>query len=368
MTNEFYPCESKPLALRDQFLLDPGIAYLTHGTYGACPRPVLDEYQRWQRELERNPLEFLWRRLDAMLQGVRDELGAYLGARPDDLVFVPNATVGVNTVARSLDLAPGDEVLMTDVEYGAVESTWEAVGARIVRAPLESLWEHLTDRTRVLSISHVASPTGEILPVAELCTRAREAGLLAIVDGAHAPGHVPVDLAAIGADAYAGNCHKWLCAPKGSGFLWVRPEMQERIDPLVVSWGWHEREFGKRHAWQGTRDPAAWLAVPAAIAFQREWGWDGVRARSHALVERFVAQSGLSPAASDFGQMLAVELPPCEPEELQRRLSDEHRIEVPCFEHNGRPLLRLSVQGYNSDDDVERLVVALGVIARNSST
>jgi isopenicillin-N epimerase len=359
MTIEFYPCQSKALALRDQFLLDPDVVYLTHGTYGACPRPVLDEYQRRQRELEANPLEFLWRRLDGLLREVRDELGRYVGARADDLVFVPNATVGMNTVARSLGLAPGDEVLMTDHEYGAVESTWEAVGARIVRAPFESLWEYVTERTRVLSISHVASPTGEIFPVAELCARARQAGLMSVVDGAHAPGHVPVDLGAIGADAYAGNCHKWLCAPKGAGFLWVRRELQERIDPLVVSWGWAEEEFVKRHTWQGTRDPAAWLAVPAAIAFQREWGWDEVRTRCHALAERFVAVSGLRPAATEFGQMLAVELPPCDPEEVQRRLLDAHRIEVPCFEHNGRPLLRLSVQGYNDEADIERLLEAL---------
>src|SRR5581483_1269102 len=265
---------------------------------------------------------------------------AYLGSEAEDLLFVPNATSGVNTVARSLALGVEDEVLTTDEEYGAIELTWEATGARLVRAPLGSLWEHVTDRTRVLSVSHVASPTGAILPVAELCARAREVGLLSVVDGAHAPGHVPVDLAAIGADAYAGNCHKWLCAPKGAGFLWVRPELQERIDPLVVSWGWREREFAKQHDWQGTRDPAAWLAIPAAIEFQREWRWDEVRARCHSLAERFVAESGLRAAAEAFGQMVAVELSPCDPEDVQRRLRDERRIEVPCFEHGGRPLLR----------------------------
>lgn len=360
MTHEFYPCESTSLALRDQFLLDPSVTYLTHGTYGACPRPVLDEYQRWQRELERDPLAFLTRRLDGLLADVRETLGKYLGARGHDLVFVPNATTGVNTVARSLGLEPGDEVLMTDEEYGAVEMTWEALGATLVRAPLESLWDHVTERTRVLSISHVASPTGAVLPVAELCARARELGLVSVVDGAHAPGHVPVDLETIGAVAYSGNCHKWLCAPKGAGFLWVDPEWQERIDPLVVSWGWRERVFPERHDWQGTRDPSAWLAIPAAIEFQHEWGWDEVRARCHALVERFVAESGLPSAADEFGQMVAVELPAgTDPDELQRRLFDAHRIEVPCFEHNFRPLMRLSVQGYNDEADVDCLLGAL---------
>ena len=169
----------------------------------------------------------------------------------------------------------------------------------------------------MLSVSHITSPTGAILPVAELCAQARELGLLTVVDGAHAPGHVPVDLAAIGADAYAGNCHKWSCAPKGAGFLWVRPELQELLDPLVVSWGWRETEFAKRHEWQGTRDPAAFLSVPAAIDFQREWGWDEVRARCHALVERFVGESGLPAAAAEFGQMVAVEFPPCDPDAVR---------------------------------------------------
>jgi isopenicillin-N epimerase len=270
----------------------------------------------------------------------------------------------VNTVARSLRLAPEDEVLASDQEYGAVQMTWEATGARVVRAPLEVLWDHATERTRVLAISHVTSPTGVVVDVADLCLRARQAGIVSVVDGAHAPGHVPVDLAAIGADAYAGNCHKWLCAPKGAGFLWVREELQEGVDPLVVSWGWPKERFAERHGWQGTRDPAAWLAVPAAIEFQREWGWDEVRRRCHALVERFLEVSGLEPVGRPFAQMVAVELPPCDPERVQRRLREEHRVEVPCFEWDGRPLLRLSVQGYNREDEVDRLAAALDDVLR----
>jgi isopenicillin-N epimerase len=250
----------------------------------------------------------------------------------------------VNTVARSLGLGPDDEVLTTDQEYGAVDYAWEATGARVVRRPPESLWDGQTERTRVLAVSHVSSPTGAVLPVAELCGRAREAGIVSVVDGAHGPGHVPVDLASLGADAYAGNCHKWLCAPKGAGSLWVREELQGRIDPLVVSWGWPEEDFGSRHGWQGTRDPAAWLAVPAAIEFQREWGWEAVRARCHALAERFVELSGLEPVGRPFAQMVGVELPPCDPAEVQRRrIYGKHRIEVPCSDWSGKPLLRLAV-------------------------
>ena len=355
MATRFYlgRCDSTPVRLKDQFLLDPDVVFLNHGSFGACPRPVLETYQQWQRELEREPVEFLARRHGGLIAEARGALGHYLGARGEDLVFVPNATSGMNVVARSLRLGPEDEVLTTDREYGAVDFTWDATGARIVRAPFESLWDHVTAATRVLSVSHVTSPTGAILPVAELCTRARGLGLLAVVDGAHAPGHVQVDLAAIGADAYAGNRHKWLCAPKGAGFLWARPELQERFDPLVVSWGWWEAEFGARHAWQGTRDPAAFLSVPAAIEFQRS--------RCHALVERFVDGSGLPAEATEFGQMVAVELPSCEPNVVQRRLFDEHRVEVPCFEHGGRSLLRISVQGYNDEEDIERLVEAMRI-------
>ena len=280
------------MTLREQFFLDPEVVFLNHGSFGACPRPVLGVYQEWQRELERRPVEFLARRWDGLLAEARAALAAYVGARADDLVFVPNATTAMNTVARALALAPADEVLTTEDEYGAVDLMWGATGARVVRVPAGSLWEHVTERTRVLSISHVASPTGALVPVQELCARAREAGILSVVDGAHAPGQVPVDLGALVADAYAGNCHKWLCAPKGAGFLWARPELQRRIDPLVVSWGWPESEFVKRHAWQGTRDPAAWLSVPAAIEFQREWEWDEVRERCHGLAQRFLELSG----------------------------------------------------------------------------
>jgi isopenicillin-N epimerase len=350
---------AEPAGLRDQFLLDPGVVYLNHGAYGACPRPVFVEYQRWQRELEQQPVELLERRYEELIGDARAALAAFVGARPDDLVFVPNATTAVNTVGRSLGLSPDDEVLTTEHEYGAVDLTWEETGARVVRAPLESIWDGLSGRTRVLAISHVTSPTGIVVPVEELCERARAAGILSVVDGAHAVGQVPLELGSLGADFYAGNCHKWLCAPKGAGFLWVREELQDRTDPLVVSWGWREDDFAKRHGWQGTSDPAAWLAVPAAIEFQRANGWDAVRGRCHELLVGFLEASGLEPVGRPFVQMVAAYLPPCDPADLQRSLLGEYAIEVPCFEWNARPLIRVSVQGYNEPADVDRLVSAL---------
>ena len=342
------------MSIRDLFLLDPDVAFLNHGSYGACPRPVFEAYQAWQRELERQPVEFLWRRLEGLLAPARAELASYVGASADDLVFVPNATSGLNAVIRSLRLGPNDEVLTTAHEYGAIDRTWEFVGARVVRVEPEELAGAIGRRTRVVSLSHVTSPTALVLPVEEVCRAAREAGVLSVVDGAHAPGHVPVALEALGADVYAGNCHKWLCAPKGAGFLWARPEHQRWIEPLVVSWGWGaETSFAERHGWQGTRDPAAYLAVPDAIAFVREHGRpDERRALLDGLAERLPYQPVPGRRAPFMG---AWELPPCDAEEVQRRLYDEHRVEVPVRDWEGRQLLRVSVGPYTEAFDLERL-------------
>lgn len=370
-------------ALRELFLLGPDVVYLNHGSFGACPRPVFEAYQRWQLELERQPVEFLGRRHNALLAEARAALGAYLGASGEDLVFVSNVSVAINTVARSLPLRPGDEVLATDHEYGAMERAWQHLcgksGARYVRQPIplpvtspeavaEAVWAGVTPRTKVIFLSHLTSPTALILPVADLCRRARERGILTVIDGAHAVGQLPLDLAALGADFYGGNCHKWLCGPKGAGFLYARREQQAMLEPLVISWGWREgASFADRHEWQGTRDIAAFLAVPAAIDFQRAHGWDEVRQRCHTLASqtrrRLADLTGLVPIAPDspdwFAQMAAAPLPPIDGPALQRRLYDEHCIEVPVTTLNGSPYLRVSFQGYNTADDADRLLAAL---------
>lgn len=354
--------------MKDLFLLDPEVVFLNHGSFGACPRPVFEAYQRYQLELERQPVEFLGRRFPGLIDGARERLAAYVRADPDGLVFVPNATAGVNVVARSLRLRPGDEVLASDREYGAVDIVWrfvcERTGARYVRTPPEELWDAVTGRTRVIAVSHVSSWTAEILPVEEICRRAREAGILTLVDGAHAPGQIPLDLDALGADAYAGNCHKWLCAPKGAGFLWVAPGLRALLEPLIVSWDWErEAAFAARHRWPGTRDPAACLAVPDAIDFLAEHDWDTVRTRCHELAgqaQRAIAElAGVEPPPGPFAQMSAAELPSCDPDEVQRRLREEHRIEVVCRAWEARPLIRVSCQAYNDEGDVERLLDAL---------
>jgi isopenicillin-N epimerase len=371
-------------SLRDEFLLDPDIAFLNHGSFGACPRAVFDRYQEWQLELERQPVLFLARRIEGLLADARVVLGAYVGADPDDLVFVPNATAGVNVAAWPSGLGPGDEVLSTDLEYGALDLTWEHVcaefGARYIRAHVqlpvgddeeivESIWSRVSPRTRVLFVSHHTSSTALTLPVAELSRRARERGIRTVVDGAHVPGHLPLDLGELGVDFYAGNCHKWLCAPKGAGFLYVRRELQRDVHPLVVSWGYagDDPSFLERHEKQGTRDPAAYLTVPAAIAWQREHRWAAVRARCHELARRAADELGLEPLVPGtrhglYGQMVSLRLPDDAPADLQERLYEEHRIEVPVFERDGSRLIRPSFQGYNDAGDLERLKTALEVL------
>ncbi|MDP1899782.1 MAG: aminotransferase class V-fold PLP-dependent enzyme [Rubrivivax sp.] len=379
--------------MRDAFLLAPDLVFLNHGSFGACPREVFDAYQGWQLALERNPVEFLGRRSAGLLADARQRLGQYLGASGQDLVFVANATTGVNIVARSLALQPGDEVLGTDHEYGACDAAWQFACAqrgasyRRVEVPLPferdtwapRLLAAATPRTRLIFASHISSTTALVFPVAELCAAARERGIATLVDGAHAPGQVALNLDAIGADFYTGNCHKWLCAPKGAAFLHARPERQAEIDATVVSWGYAASGAGhtgfdaytgrtlfeRRLQWQGTRDIAAFLAVPAAIDFQQRHGWPARRAQCHDLAcatqRRVLARNGLAPIApdADFAQMVPIPVATAAPEKLRQWLFEQHRIEVPITQHGGRRFVRLSVQAYNTPAELDALVSAL---------
>jgi isopenicillin-N epimerase len=365
--------------LRRDFLLDPEVAFLNHGSFGACPRPVFERYLHWQRELELEPVDFIVRRLPGLLDEARGALAAYVGADPGDLAFVTNATTGVNLAARALDLQAGEEVLTTDLEYGACDLAWEwlcrRTGARYVRAEIplpladpaavaDALFAAATERTRVLYVSHLTSATALAFPVEEIVSRARELGLVTIVDGAHAPAHVPLHLGELGADFYSGNCHKWLMSPKGAGFLHVRPEWQERVDAAIVSWGYADgHTFRQRIELQGTRDCAAWLAVPDAIRYQAERDWDDVRARCRTLTREargalceLLRSEPLAPEEM-LGQMATVALPGPMPE-LTDRLFREHRVEIPTMGPTDS-LLRVSIAAYTTDADVERLLAAL---------
>ena len=369
--------------LRSLFLLDPTVIYLNHGGYGACPRPVFEEYQHWQLELERQPSLFFSKRANDLLRQARTQLAEYLSTGPDNLIFVTNATTGGNYVAQSLDLHPGDEILTTDHEYGAMDRLWETVchrtGARYVRQPIplpissaedvvETLWRAVTPRTRVIFTSHITSPTALILPVEAVCRRAREAGILTVIDGAHAPGQIPLNVEKLGADFYVGNCHKWMCAPKGAGFLYARPECQSIIKPLIVSWEVEDTsDFVRTTQWQGTRDLAAFLAVPAAIQFMQTHDWAAVQARCHALAsdlrQRLCDWYSVAPLTPDspewFAQMFAVLLPPTDPIPLQARLYEERRIQLSMGTWHDQLQLRVSVQGYNDRSDLDSAFAAI---------
>jgi isopenicillin-N epimerase len=376
--------------MRDLFLLDPDVVFLNHGSFGACPLPVFEVFQHWQREMERQPVEFFIRRSDELLDEATTALAAYLNADPHDITYVTNATVGINMIARSLPLQPGDEVLTTDHEYGAVDNTWQFVcqqtGADYVRHSValpvetpdtlvESFWESVTPRTRVIAISHITSPTALRFPLEAICRRAREAGILTVIDGAHAPGQIPLDLPALGADFYAGNCHKWLCAPKSAGFVYARREHHTMIVPPVISWGWKpDSTFVTRTRWQGTRDLAAFLSVPTAIDFLHQHNWDQVRRDCHALVvqtrERIAELTGLPPIAPEswFNQMVTVPLPPCDASALAAQMYAEFRVEVVCLDWRDRQYLRASFQGYNTQADADALVDALAAVLRRGYT
>jgi isopenicillin-N epimerase len=346
--------------MRPGFLLDPEVAYFNHGGYGACPVEVFAEYRRWQEELEAEPTHFFTRRFSGALEDARGALAAFVGARADDLVFVPNATSALNAVLRSLRIRPEEEILTTKHEYGAILRTLGFIRANVVLVEPEELVANIGIRTRAVVVSHVTSPTALVLPIEEICDAARKAGVLSIVDGAHAPGHVSLDVATLGADVYLGNCHKWLCAPKGAGFLWARPEHQEWIEPLVISWGYHEDAgFGERHGWQGTRDPSAFLAVPAAI--EAHAGFDLAPMRELAdEAERRLRPYGLRPLRGQRAPyMRALTCRTEDPAALWQRLYDEHRVEVPVYEWEGTTLLRVSIGPYNDEHDLERLVEAI---------
>jgi isopenicillin-N epimerase len=379
--------------LRSLFLLDENVVFLNHGSFGACPKPVFEAYQKWQLKLERQPVAFLDpdRGLSSWMRDARTALATELGAKPDDIVGVMNATYGLNIVAQSLDLKEGDEILTTDHEYAALEKTWAYVarktGARIVSitVPLpltseatftDAIRAGITERTRVLFLSHITSATALLFPIERIVAEARARGIYTVIDGAHTPGHIPLHLDQLGADFYAGNCHKWLMGPKGSAFLYVRPELQSMINPLVISHGWtannqNPAPFGNTPfidslEMQGTRDPAAWLTVPNAISFRAAHRWDKVAAECTRLAQDTalrVASFTKLPAFSSprfcAPQMVAMPVPDCDPMTLKLALLAQSKIEIPCFKWKEHTIVRLSVQGYNTQKEMDILVKAL---------
>ena len=398
VTDETFPM--RPAADPRHWLLDPEIIFLSHGAFGACPRRVLEFQSEWRARLERQPSQFLVRELETHLDAARQTLAQFVGAETDDLVFVPNATSGINAVLRSLAFQPGDELLTTDHEYNACRNALDFVaersGARVVTAKIPfpfssadeivaAVLECVTPRTRLALLDHVTSQTGIILPLARLVGELSQRGVDALVDGAHAPGMIPLNLAQLGAAYYTGNCHKWLCAPKGAALLYVRRDKQKFIRPLAISHGANSvrkdrPRFLIEFGWQGTFDPSAWLSVPEAIHFigsQMPGGWPEIMARNRALAlaARKILCARLQigePCPGEFiGSLAAVPIPdaakdalprlPFNEYPLQDVLRMKHHIEVPVISWPAPPkrLLRISAQLYNSLPQYELLARAL---------
>jgi isopenicillin-N epimerase len=386
-------------ALRAHWTLDPAVRFLNHGSFGACPRVVLDVQAELRAEIEREPVLFLHREAEARLDAAKRALARFLGCDAHDLAKVTNATTGVNTVLASLDLEAGDEILITDHGYPACNNAArrivERAGARlaVARVPfplgssdavVDAVLGALTPRTRVLVIDHVTSPTGLVFPLERIVPAVKQRGVLVFVDGAHAPGMVALDLERLGADFYTGNCHKWLCAPKGAAFLWVAREHQPRIRPLVTSHGasstrTDRSRFELEFDWTGTEDPTPFLCVPAALEFLGELfpgGWDELRARNRALAleGRALLCDALgvdAPAPEELiGSLASVPLPDSRPgagvpllqsESLHQELFDRHRIEVPVMPWPGPPkrLLRIAAQAYVAREEIAALAEVL---------
>jgi isopenicillin-N epimerase len=381
--------------LTSQFLLNPSITFLNFGSFGAAVKPVFEQYQAYQLELERDPVQFITVRGLQYLKESREALGNFIGCHADDVVYVTNPSYATNIIAKSFDLKEGDEILTTDLEYGACDKTWnyycEKAGAKYIRQPIsfplttkedfvEQLFKGLSSKTKMLFISHITSSTGLRLPVEEICAKAKEYDLITFVDGAHAPGQVPVNLQTLQADIYTGACHKWMMTAKGSSFLYVKKELQGKFDPLIVSWGYKaafpsSSQFIDWHQGQGTRDFSAFLTIPTAINFMIENDWHNVAKQCRQLTQsnaehfcKLLNAEPLCPINNDFlVQLYSTKVKTGEPEKLKALLYDKYQIEIPVMRHDDKVFIRYSIQAFNSQNCLDKLADALTNIMKTTN-
>ncbi len=373
--------------MKSHFHLNPEITFLNHGSFGACPKPIFEEYQRFQLELENEPVYFIQKKATVYLKSARESLANFVGCEAQDLFFTPNPTFAVNTIMRSLKLQAGDEILATNHEYGAMDRTWhfycKKSGAKYIRQEislpitskeqmLDEFWKGVTPKTKVIFLNQISSSTALIFPVKEICDKARELGLITIIDGAHVPGHIDLDITDLNPDFYTGTLHKWMLAPKGSSFLYVKKEYQNDIEPLVVSWGYEsdfpgESQFLDYHEYQGTRDISAFLCTPKVIGFLEENNWkEKAKACRKLVLDNYqdfcdlLHTKPLCPITEEFlGQMASIPIRTSKPLELKELLYKKYKIQIPVMPLNGNIYLRYSINAYNSQDDLDVLHQAL---------
>lgn len=382
-------------SIREQFLIRKDITFLNFGSFGACPKPIFDRYQAYQLELEQEPVQFIVQTGMEYLKQSRIALGAYLNCSEDDLVFLVNPSHAVNLIAKSFPLNTGDEVLTTDLEYGACDRTLqyycEKAGAKYVRTPItlplttkekfvEEFFKGVSTKTKLIFISHITSSTGLRFPIEEIIAVAKSKGILTFVDGAHAPAQVALNLTELGADIYTGACHKWMMAPKGCTFLYVKPAIQDLFDPLVISWGFnsttpsHSR-FLDNHQTQGTRDFSAFLTIPTVIEFMQVNNWPIVAKECRELVQanaipfcELLNSVPLAPITDDFIlQLFSIPIKTSEPEILKALLFNQYKIEIPVMRHGENVYLRYSIQVFNSQQDLDILRDALKDIIKTTN-
>ena len=370
-----------------QFLLDPEITFLNHGSFGACPKPIFEEFQRFQLELETEPVFFIQKKMSGYLKTAKQRLSKYIGCKPTDFFFTPNPTFAINTIMRSLHLNEGDEILTTNHEYGAMDRTWnfycKKSGAKYIRQNialpvvskeqiLKEFWSGYTSNTKIVFLNHISSATALIFPIKEICDKARELGLITIIDGAHVPGQMDLDITALNPDFYTGTLHKWMLAPKGSSFLYVKKEFQKMLDPLIVGWGYEsvspgESQFLDYQEFQGTREISAFLCTPKVIDFLVENDWKNEAKGCRKIVldnyQRFcdlLHTQPICPITEEFlVQMASVPIRTSSPVELKELLFNKYKIEIPIMPLNGNYFIRYSINAYNSKDDLDVLYQAL---------
>jgi len=380
--------------MQSQFLLDPNITFLNHGSFGACPKPIFEEFQRFQLELETEPVDFIVRRQPKYLRAARESLSKFIGCNAGDLFFTSNPTFAINVIMRSIRLNEGDEILSTNHEYGAMDRTWNfycrKTGAKYIRQNIslpitskeqiiEEFWKGYNSNTKVVFLNQISSSTALIFPVKEICDKAQQLGLITIVDGAHIPGHIDLDITELNPDYYTGTLHKWMLAPKGSSFLYVKPEFQADLEPLVVSWGYEsiapgESQFLDYHELQGTRDVSAFLCTPKVVSFLEKNNWKEVSKSCKHLVlknyQRFcdlVGTQPLCPVTEQFlGQMASIRINTDKPAELKNMLYDKYKIQIPVMPLNGNFYIRFSINAYNQQDDLDKLYYALEEIIKTT--
>lgn len=373
--------------LSSYFLLRKDITYLNFGSFGACVKPVFDKYQQFQLELEQEPVQFITITGPRYIEQSKQALGSFLNCDAKDLVFVTNPSYAVNIIAKSLALQKDDEILTTDLEYGACDRAWnyycDKAGAVYKRQPIqlpiknkenfiEQFFKGASNKTKLVFISHITSSTGLRLPVEEICAEAKKRGLMTFVDGAHAPGQITLSLSTLQADIYTGTCHKWMMTPKGSSFLYVKKEFQQLFDPLVISWGYKalfpsDSIFQDYHQMQGTRDFSAFLTIPAALKFMQDHNWESVAQSCRKLTQDYAtpfcalfSEQPLAPLNDAFIlQLCSVPVKTKEPEKLQAMLYQNYHIEIPVMRHENKCYIRYSIQAFNSEKDLLTLFDAI---------